>query len=254
MPDDRSVSIAARFRVALDGLSEPAGPELLPERLARVCARTLGVDDAGLSLGAAGEPRVPLGASSETAALAERLQFTAGDGPCASAQQHQQPVFAAFADLERRWPAFARLLARHTPYRAVVALPIGETLAGPGALDLFFTDERTVPELDVFEAMAVGDLTSAALGDAAVWAPWSPDGGPAWLHGPAARERGRVWTAIGHVALARQVSGPAALDLLRSAARTAGCTVDDLAGDVLAGRVDPAHLAQPDGRPPVPTD
>jgi hypothetical protein len=254
MSDDRSVSIAARFRVALDGLSEPAGPELLPERLARVCARTLGVDDAGLSLGAAGEPRVPLGASSETAALAERLQFTAGDGPCASAQQHQQPVFAAFADLERRWPAFARLLARHTPYRAVVALPIGETLAGPGALDLFFTDEGTVPELDVFEAMAVGDLTSAALGDAAVWAPWSPDGGPAWLHGPAARERGRVWTAIGHVALARQVSGPAALDLLRSAARTAGCTVDDLAGDVLAGRVDPAHLAQPDGRPPVPTD
>ncbi|WP_232807228.1 GAF domain-containing protein [Geodermatophilus chilensis] len=245
------MSIATRFRAALDGLSEPAGPELLPVRLSGACARTLRVDGAGLSVGAAGERRVPLGASSETAALAERLQFTAGDGPCEAAQRHREPVFAASADLQRRWPAFARLLARHTPYRAVVALPIGETLAGPGAMDLFFTDETAVPDLDVFEAMAVGDLVSAALGDAAVWAPWSPEGGPAWLHGPAARARGQVWTALGRVALARELSAPAALDVLRSAAGAAGRTVDDLAGDVLAGRLDPADLGRPNGHLPA---
>jgi hypothetical protein len=163
-------------------------------------------------------------------------------------------VFAAFADLQRRWPGFARLLARHTPYRAVVALPIGETLAGPGAMDLFFTDENTVPQLDVFEALAVGDLACAALGDAAVWAPWSPRGGPAWLHGPAAQDRGRVWTAIGRVAMARRLTTPAALDVLRSTARAVDRTVDDLAGDVIAGRVDPAGLGQPNGRPPASAD
>ncbi|WP_448611777.1 ANTAR domain-containing protein [Geodermatophilus sp. URMC 60] len=245
------MSIAARFRVALDGVPEPADPELLPVRLARACARTLGVEGVGLSVGSAGEARVPLGASSGTASLAERLQFTAGDGPCESAQRYQEPVFATFSDLQRRWRPFARLLAQHTPYRAVVALPIGETLAGPGAMDLFFTDESTVTELDVFEAMAVGDLACAALGDAAVWAPWSPEGGPAWLHGPAARDRSLVWTAIGHVVLTRQLTEPAALDVLRAAARAGGRTVDDLAGDVVAGRVDPDDLPQPDEHTPT---
>ena len=250
------MSIATRFRTALEDVGEPllAGPELLPVRLARACAQTLGVDGAGLSVAAPGQHRVPLGASSATAALAERLQFTVGDGPCEAAQRHQEPVFAASTDLRRRWPAFARLLAEHTPYRAVVALPIGETLAGPGALGLLFTDETTVPDLDVFEAMAVGDLACAALGDAAVWAQWSPDGGPAWLHGPPARRRRLVWTAISRVAMARDASAPAALDLLRSAAQATARTVDDLAGDLLAGRLDPADLRPAGGHPLDPRD
>jgi hypothetical protein len=253
MADDRAVSIATRFRAALEDVREPglAGPELLPVRLARACARTLGVDAAGLSV-SNGEDRVPLGASSGTAALAERLQFTAGDGPCEAAQRHKEPVFAASTDLDRRWPDFARLLAEHTPYRAVVALPIGETLAGSGALDLFFSDEATVADLDVFEAMSVGDLAGAALSDAAVWAPWSPRGGPAWLHGPAAQQRGLVWTAIGRVAMARHVATPAALELLRATARATGRTVDDLAGDIASGRLDPGALRHPDDLPPTP--
>jgi hypothetical protein len=246
------VSIAVRFRTALDGVVEPdlAGPELLPARLARACARTLGVDAAGLSVRNGGQDRVPLGASSGTADLAERLQFTAGDGPCATAERKQEPVFAASADLRRRWPAFARLLAERTPYRAVVALPIGETLAGPGVLDLFFTNESTVPDLDVFEAMAVGDLACTALGDATVWAPWSPQGGPTWLHGPAAQRRELVWTALGRVAMSLDRTAPAALEVLRCAARAAGRTVDDVAADVVAGRLHPADLQPPEGRPP----
>ena len=248
------MSIAARFHAVLEDVLVPdvAGPELLPVRLARACARTLGVDAAGLSVANGEAGRVPLGASSGTADLAERLQFTAGDGPCEAAQRDQEPVFAAATDLERRWPAFARLLAQRTPYRAVVALPIGETLAGPGALDLFFADETAVLDLDVFEAMSVSDLAGAALGDATLWAPWSPRGGPAWLHGPTAERRGLVWTAIGRVAMARGLTAPVALDELRSAARAAGRTVDDVAEDVVAGRIDPADLRPPDGLPPIP--
>ncbi|WNV76601.1 ANTAR domain-containing protein [Geodermatophilus sp. DSM 44513] len=246
-------SIAARFRAALEEVGDPSptGPELLPSLLARACARTLDVDGAGLSVRAAGQGRLPLGASSTTADLAERLQFTAGDGPCTAAERHREPVFAATADLQRRWPVFARLLTGQTPYRAVVALPIGETLAGPGALDLYFTDESAVTSLEVFEAMAVGDLVASALGDAAVWAPWAPEGGPAWLHGPAARRRQDVWTAAGRVAMARGTSPPAALELLRSAARATGRTVDDLAGDVVAGRVGPADLRPVGELPPA---
>ncbi|RBY79504.1 GAF domain-containing protein [Geodermatophilus sp. TF02-6] len=238
------MSIAARFRAALGDVDDAdlAGPELLPVRLCRACARTLGVDGAGMSVLDRDGRRIPLGASSETAGTAERLQFTAGSGPCQSAQENREPVFATFADLQRRWPAFAGLLAEHTPYRAVVALPIGETLTGPGALDLFFVDDATVTDLDVFEAMAVGGLVTSVLGEAAVWAPWSPQGGPAWLHGPAARRRATVWTAMGRLAMALDTDGLIALDLLRGAAWTADRSVDDLAEDVVAGRLDPAAL------------
>ena len=46
----------------------------------------------------------------------------------------------------------------------------------------------------------------------------------------------------------------AALDLLRSAARATGRTVDDLAEDVLAGRLDPAGLRPAGDDPPDPGD
>jgi hypothetical protein len=244
MADDRHVSIAERFHAAVDGVSDDGltGPELLPVRLSRASVRILRVDGAGLSVLDGAGRRIPIGASSEEAELAERLQFTAGRGPCETAQLHREPVFAAFSDLHRRWPTFAALLSEHTPYRAVVALPLGETLAGKGALDLFFADETSVPELDVFEAMAVGDLVTSSLGEAAVWSPWSPRGGPAWLHGPAAQSRAEVWTAMGRLSMALDIDTPAALDLLRAAAFSAGRSVDELAADLATGRLDPGHL------------
>ncbi|MGY1703825.1 GAF domain-containing protein [Geodermatophilus sp. SYSU D00697] len=246
------MSIAERFHAAVDDVSDGvlAVPELLPVRLSRASARILGVDGAGLSVLDGAGRRIPLGASSEEAALAERLQFTAGSGPCETAQFHREPVFAASFDLHRRWPTFAGLLVEQTPYRAVVALPLGETLAGKGALDLFFTDEASVPDLDVFEAMAVGDLVTSALGEAAVWSSWSPRGGPAWLHGPAARSRATVWEAIGRLSMSLETDTPAALDLLRAAAFSAGRPVDELAADLVAGRLQPADL-EPGGEAPV---
>ena len=128
-------SIAMRFRAALEDVREPelADPALLPVHLARACARTLGVVGAGLSVGGDPGGRVPLGGSPGTADLAERLQFTAGDGPCDAAQRGQEPGFAPSADLHRRGPALARILAERTPYRALAALPIGATPPGSGA-------------------------------------------------------------------------------------------------------------------------
>ena len=126
------MTIAERFAAALapSDRSGLAGPELLPVRLARACARTLAVDDAGLSLVDAAQRRVPLGASSDIAEVAERLQFTVGAGPCMTAQETRQPVFAVEEDLRRRWPVFAELLIGATPFRAVVALPLQPALAG----------------------------------------------------------------------------------------------------------------------------
>ena len=238
------MTIAARFGAALEDATDPglAGPELLPVRLARACARTLAVDDAGLSLVDAAQQRVPLGASSQIAEVAERLQFTVGAGPCMTAQETRQPVFAVEEDLRRRWPVFTELLVGSTPFRAVVALPLQPALAGAGAIDLYFRTSDEVLDLDVFEAVAVGELVTSALSDAAVWSEWSPAEGPEWLHGPVPQRRAAVWEAMGKLSVELQVSAPEALSLLRAHAYGAGVTVDDVAEDLLSGRLRPLDL------------
>jgi len=238
------VSIAQRFDAALAQAVDPAltGPELLPVRLARACARTLAVDDAGLSLVDASQQRVPLGASSDVAEVAERLQFTVGAGPCMTAQETREPVFAVEEDLRRRWPVFTELLVGATPFRAVVALPLQPALAGAGAIDLYFRTSAEVLDLDVFEAIAVGHLVTSALSDAAVWSAWSPAEGPEWLHGPVPQRRAAVWEAMGKVSVELEVSAPDALTLIRAHAYAAGETVDDVAEDLLSGHLTAADL------------
>ena len=242
------MTIAGRFQEALLEAEEPGlgGPELLPVRLSRAAARMLAVDGAGISLTDAVGRRVPLGASSEDASAAERLQFTTGEGPCTAAQETGQPVFAVEEDLRRRWPVFADLLFGATPFRAVVALPLLPALAGQGAMDLFFTRPDEVPGLDVFEALAVGGLVTSALSDAAVWSEWSAATGPEWLHGPQTHRRAAVWEVLGRLGIELELTAPAALDLLRAYSYGIGRLVDDVAADVLAGRLDPARLREHD--------
>jgi hypothetical protein len=238
------VSIVARFASALADVSEPglAGAELLPVALARAAARMLPVDGAGLSLVPPGSDRVPLGGSSDEASLAERLQFTVGAGPCMAAQNSGEPVFALLEDLHRRWPALAHQFVSRTGYRAVVALPLSPGVLGRGAIDLYFYEQSAVPGLDVFEAMAVGELITSHLSEAAVWSTWAAERGPDWLHGPIARGRAAVWEATGKVSMALDVPAPAALDLMRAAAWTAERTVDDVAADLLTARMSPEEL------------
>jgi hypothetical protein len=239
------VTIAERFASALAEVADPAlaGPELLPVRLARACARTLAVDDAGLSLVDASQQRVPLGASSDVAEVAERLQFTVGAGPCMASQETREPVFAVEEDLRRRWPVFTELLIGKTPFRAVVALPLQPALAGAGAIDLYFRTSSEVLALEVFEAIAVGEMVTSALSDAAVWSEWTPSEGPEWMHGPAPQRRAAVWEALGKLSVELELSAPDALTLIRAHAYSRGVTVDDVADDLLSGRLTAADLA-----------
>jgi hypothetical protein len=240
------MTIAGRFEAALDDVGDRrlSGPELLPERLARAAARMLGVDGAGLSLSGAQDRQIPLGASSEEASRAERLQFTVGAGPCMTADRSREPVFALQEDLHRRWPAFADLLAARTPYRAVVALPLREAIAGMGAMDLYFTRDDDVLSLDVFEALAVGDLVTSVLSETAVWSDWEPARGPEWLHSPSAERRAAVWEAVGLVGLTLDVDAPTALGLMRAAAYGSERPVDDVAADLVTLRLTPGDLTR----------
>lgn len=246
------MTIARRFQEALDRLTQPqlAGAELLPTRLSMAAVEVLPIDGAGVSLLGPDGRRMPLGASDDHAACAERLQFLAGSGPCTAAQEAGEPVFAVLDDLRRRWPAFTDLLVQHTPYQGVVALPLPASLSGAGAMDLMFTDPGAVPKLDVFEALSVAQLVTSHLNEATVWSTWEADRGPDWLHGPQARRRAAVWEAMGLLSLSLAVEPAAALESLRAAALAASRSIDDVAVDVLDGRLLPEQLPRPGG----PTD
>ena len=237
------VTVAQRFAAALDaagGAGEP--PELLPVRLAQATVATLPVDGAGLSVLSGRHGRCPLGGSDPEAELAERLQFTADGGPCQAAFDSGRPVFAMPEDLTTRWPAFAAPFTARTRYRGVVALPFRRGLAGIGALDLYLVDPAGVPRLDVFDAVAVADLVTTALSEAAVWSVWTESTGPDWLRSPAAVRRAGVWQALGQVALELEIDLPTALARLRAQAGATGGTVDDVAAALLRGDLPTADL------------
>lgn len=108
---------------AADRHPDLPGPELLPARLMRAAAAVLPVAAAGISAFSKLRHRVPLGASDDTAALAERLQFTVGEGPCLAAHTDQRAVVATAEVMSRCWPAFHLELTGRTPYRAIVSIP-----------------------------------------------------------------------------------------------------------------------------------
>ena len=167
-----------------------AGPELLPVRLARACARMLPVDDAGLSLVDAAQQRVPLGASSDVAEVAERLQFTVGAGPCMTAQETRQPVFAVEDDLR------APLAGVHRPARRRHPVPGGRRPAAAARAGRRRGDR---PLLRATRTTC-STSTSSRRWPSASWSPprsaTPPSGrrgrrtdGPEWLHGPAPQRR-----------------------------------------------------------------
>ncbi len=239
------MDVATRFVEALDAdTSAGDDPDLLPVRLARSAAAVLPVDGVGLSLH--GEPglRTPLAASSEVAAIAERLQFTAGNGPCLLAAGSGFPVFGTEEVLARRWPAFHDLLVTHTPLRSVLALSLPGQLRGVGGMDLYLADPDGAITVDVLAARCVAELVSDHLAVAADWSVWTPTELPAWSDTSDAQRRGRLWMAVGMLSLALKAPAPDALAVLRGYAYAAGRTADDVAIDLVERRLQPDQLRE----------
>jgi hypothetical protein len=192
--------------------------ELLPDRLTLAAVAVLGVDEAGIAI-IDRQVRVPLGASSAPAALAERLQFTVGDGPCLAALQAGSPVQAGPADLARRWPILFQQLTAHSPYRSVLSVLMNVQCAD-GAVDFYFLDPAgsggVVLDDAVTVAGQIGEVLTYTAGLAGPVA--SAEGepvGPPWLYGAAPTRRMAVWVAIGMISHCLQVPAADALAVLR---------------------------------------
>src|SRR3712207_5282005 len=236
---EAAVDIATRFAEALHERSGgPDDPDLLAVRLAHAAAAVLPVEGVGLSVHGERDLRTPLAASSEGAATAERLQFTAGSGPCLLAAESGLPVFGTEAVLARRWPAFHDLLVTSTALRSVLALSLPGRLKGVGGMDLYCADPDGATAVDVFAARCVAELVADHLDGAADWSVWTPTEAPAWADTPDARRRGRLWMAVGMLTLALEVPAADALALLRGYAYAAGRTADDVAADLVERRLE----------------
>lgn len=229
---------AAAFRAALEETPDD-GALLLPERLARVAAQVLGVDGAGLSLELLAGRRVPLAAGDPAAGEAERLQFALGDGPCTSAHRVGAPVAAGADELRDRWPVFAVELTGRTPFRSVLALPVGGALSGSAVLDLYARDPATPgPDL-VGAAREVAEVLGAELTAGLSSAADVVLGVPAALRTDPLRARQQVWVAVGRLATERGTSSGTALASLRSLAFGRGLDLETVAADLLAGELPP---------------
>jgi hypothetical protein len=252
--DLRDVSPDRAFRRAWAGPPDDqtvTNPELLPVRLARACVDVLGVDGAGMSFYYT-DFRVPIGASDDLATVAERLQFTQGEGPCLEAAATHRMLIADAGELESRWPAFSGELFRLTPFRAIVSLPLALTPRSFAALDLFLIDAGTADRLPLTDVYSVSNQATRALaatvseasGDSDIGGTNSPSGShptgdfvPAWITAAPAQTRAHVWVAMGMVMTKFELTAGDAIALLRSFAYGRDLLLDDLAGDLVEGRI-----------------
>jgi hypothetical protein len=229
---------AQRFVRELDQLPPPElrGPEMLAVRLARACVAALPVDGAGLSVHDMNGLRTPIGASDRIASQAERLQFTHGEGPCLRA--HDDGVAIAFDDaaIARNWPGLHAAMIGETPFRAVLSVPLLPPLGPLVVLDLYVRDPQALPDTDREDVADVTIALTRAMVAAALGAPMQ-DGRRGWWDGPDALSRARVWQATGMVNLALGLDTADALAVLKAHAFATGRVVDDVAEDMVAGRL-----------------
>jgi hypothetical protein len=218
------------------------GDDLLPAVLARACVRVLGVAGAGLSI--TDELRVPLGASDDLVARAERLQTTLGEGPCLSATAAREPLIADQDLMATRWPMFHRELLEQTPFRSIASLPLNSLdYQRLGALDLYSTEPHFVASTRVADIIInVADPIAAILFDAATTPLQRGAVSSAWLTNPRARTRMNVWVAVGMLIEHATLSNADALAALRAYAFSHDMTLENVATKMSTRRLDPDTL------------
>jgi hypothetical protein len=231
------VSVLSEFRYALSGLGEPDldGSESLPVRLAIGAAQTLPVDAAGISV--MDVLRVPLGASSADAEAVERLQITIGTGPCIDAFATGEPVTATQDQIAATWPIFNDRMLGETRIRSVASLPLQTPTTRLGAMDLYWTSPDGAATVPLEPATELANLiTAILLAEPDVTTQFGVTG-PGWVDAAAAQRRMQVWQAVGMLNFTCALSNIDAIAVLRAYAYAHDTTLDDLADDLVRGRV-----------------
>ena len=203
--------------------------DLLPMVFVRAATSVLPVEGAGLSL--TDRLRVPLAASDEDVAAAERLQTTIGEGPCLAGAAMGEPTVADLPMMANRWPAFHERFIAETSYQSVASFPLRVVGSSAlGALDLYSTSPRTLTdsELTEIDAAVARPIASSLFGEEAAD---DMDGatGSMWLTRKSVNDRMNIWVAVGMSMARLHLSNSDALAMLRAYAYTHALSLDQLA-------------------------
>lgn len=231
------VSVLSEFRYALTGLTEPdlARAESLPVRLAIGAAQALAADAAGISV--MDVIRVPLGASSADADAVERLQITIGDGPCIHAFSTGEPLAATQDQIAATWPIFNDRMLTETRIRSVASLPLQTATTRLGAMDLYWASPDGATTVSLAAATELANLIAAILLAEPNVTTQLGVTGPGWVDAAAVQRRMQVWQAVGMLNVSCELSNLDAIAVLRAYAYAHDTTLDDLADDLVSGRV-----------------
>ena len=222
--------------------AQTSADDMLPAVLTRACVRVLAVAGAGLSI--TDQLRVPLGASDDLVARAERLQTTLGEGPCLTATAAREPLIADQDLMATRWPMFHRELLDQTPFRSIASLPLNSLdHQRLGALDLYSTEPNFVPSTRLADITTnVADPIAGILFDPAP-APFQRGAvSSAGLTNPPVTIRMNVWVAVGILIEHATLNNADALAALRAYAFSHDMTLEDVATEMSTRRLDPDTL------------
>ncbi|MGQ7297741.1 hypothetical protein [Quadrisphaera sp. KR29] len=269
-PAEGPDAFAVQAREVLLRSVDRAPAERRADRLAGAAAGLLGVDAGGVSVLLAPQMSVPVGVSDAGAEMAERVQFSVGEGPCWAA--YQTGIAMLVDDLagasgeggalptaqtggstappspgrggersavHRQWPAYTAAMLQSTPFRGVVSLPLRVRLGVPVVLNLYSRARLSGRATDAgaltLLARGVGDVLSGTGGSGAP--------GREWLDSSSTRRRSQVWVAEELLVRAHpgmDVDG--ALNAMRTYCAVHGGTVDEVAEAVVGGRLTPAAV------------
>lgn len=166
---NREQQLAEAFVELTDTLAEDFDPVVLLDRLAGHVVDLVGVDEVGIMMATARGGLRTMSASGQGAALMERLQLRAGEGPCLECLRTGRAVAATrLADswgddeTEGRWPRLAALAVR-AGYPAVHALPLRVNHQVIGSLAVLLTDPDGLSDDELRLAQALADVAAIAL-------------------------------------------------------------------------------------------
>lgn len=244
--DVSAAGIAERF-AELARVGGADDVDLLPSRLCRVAVDVLPVDGAGISVLTGPEISVPLGASDELAAEAERLQFTLGEGPCLQTSSVGRPVLVPdLTDQSAQgwndWPTYATELTRRLPYRAVFCFPVPAAGLRLSSITLYRNAADGLAPDHLALMRTVVERVAAALGGPLALLGSEGEPTARFVDAPTARARRQVWVAEGMSMAEHGWSPQEALASLRAYAFLHDRTVDDVAADIVDGLLSAAAL------------
>ena len=240
------MTIADEFAAAYQrSMAVWPGARLVPTAVAAAIVELTDADAVGLSVfDTAGNP-VPIGASSADSTLAERLQFTVGQGPCYHAHRTGAAVLATEAGLADNWPTYHDLLVTQTAFRSVAAMPLRGPMSQMATIDLLFHDPQAAPQAPLPQIAVLCRYITAALIEADLIGDDEPstpppgvnDGGPIWLTSPTGMARGQVTVAAGMLVDHLGVAAAEAVKILKARAYTTHTTADDVAAALVTGHI-----------------